>query len=284
MKISDLFEKYTKDNTALLRHLKNKEFDAYSYWYEICTMLVNYQETEIIDELLKMAGPEYQDWDSEDLSPSDLLGLEPSLFYKLPKSDQENIAERVIDKLLQDDPANAPSSAYMGLNSESLLKRTTWLVHFSDNAEDIAREGFKYGVDQMDRLGLTTYMSHQEKEYGGYNFAFIADSREADFISRDNLIPKYGRDAVLFQNSGVRAWHNGDEEEQIIFYGKEVDPRGIVYLSEVDGDWIVNVHPTKYKRFGQNSKEGGVFKSTYKACVDWVQNNFDQYRKIITGY
>ena len=49
------------------------------------------------------------------------------------------------------------TKAHLGLARNKLLPRTTWLVHFSDNAEDIVQEGFKYGEDDYSDLALTTH-------------------------------------------------------------------------------------------------------------------------------
>ena len=42
---------------------------------------------------------------------------------------------------------------------------------------------------------------------------------------------KYGKDAVIFKGTGVEVYHIGDEENQIIFWGSDVDKDSIFYLN-----------------------------------------------------
>src|SRR4051812_38904112 len=88
----------------------------------------------------------------------------------------------------------------------------------------------------MDKLGLTKYIGDNEKKYAGYNFAFEALGRDANWSASQG---KYGKHAVLFQNSGVHCYHYGDEETQIVFYGADVSPKNIIYLRNEGGDWQV---------------------------------------------
>jgi hypothetical protein len=190
---------------------------------------------------------------------------------------QKECAEDVIEYLMRHNPAEAPSTAHMMLSRQKLLPRTTWLVHFSDNADSIAAEGFKYGIDQMDKLGLTTYMGDQAKKYGGYNFAFLAGRRYDQNAAYEG---KYGKSAVIFQNSGVVVSHHADEEEQVIFHGTDVDPRNIVLLERGEDGWQVM---SKYNPRVRNSGRP-VFRGEYKACVAWVMQHFAQYRRALTGF
>jgi hypothetical protein len=121
----------------------------------------------------------------------------------------------------------------------------------------------------MDQLGLTRYLSDHDKSFGGYNFAFTAGGRHASFAAHKR---KYGRDAVMFQNSGVVVDHHGDEEEQVIFHGTDVDPRDIVVLRYLEGDWCV---------LGSDN-DRPLFKGTFDAAEKWVRSNFQQYRRALT--
>lgn len=254
-----LDEKYTSDNSALLRYMKDAEFDPYAHWHEVADWLSRHGEE---DDFQALAGVDYIDED-------ELVDLEPDVFYQLPPARQKEIASDVIDAVMANDPASAPTWAHMSLSKDRLLPRTTWLIHFSDDAESIARNGFKYGIDQMDRLGLTTWLGKSEKNYGGYNFAFEATSRDA---LRGE---KYGRDAVLFMNSGVKAYHYGDEESQILFMGKDVDPNDIVLLRQAEGDWQV----VPKVDIGREA----VFRGALPQAIKWVMQNWTQYRRILGG-
>jgi len=108
----------------------------------------------------------------------------------------------------------------------SRLVRPTWLVHFTDDPLDIAENGFKYGWESTEGLGLTTHFTDAARKRGaGYNFAFVLGSPDArNASSRDGGGPKYGGHAVVFWADGVEAYHYGDEENQVIFWGPEVVP------------------------------------------------------------
>ena len=257
-------EKYTNDNSYLYKYLKNKEFDPYAFWFDIREWL---EENDYLEKIGELLGKEI-------VSADDLEDFEPEIFYKLPKDIQERCANDVIEKIFSIDPVEAPTWAHMHLNGK-LLPRNTWLVHFTDKPYDIQKEGFKYGIDQMDRLGLTTWLKDTLKKYGGYNFAFKALSREAKFCSSKS---KYGKHAVLFQNSGVQAYHNGDEENQIIFWGADVNPKDIIVLYNDYGDWIVK------SRVVTKRGDYNLFRGTFEQCVTWIIKNYQQYRKYLTGY
>jgi len=98
------------------------------------------------------------------------------------------------------EPAGAPTWSHMSLERETLLPRNTWLIHFTNEPYSIAKNGFTIGMDDMERLGLTTYFSKEYKSLGGYNFAFLAPSREANWAATKR---RYGKSAVMFQNSGI---------------------------------------------------------------------------------
>lgn len=256
----ELFEKYSRDTGAFQRYMRDEKFDPYAHWYLVCEWIEN---NDLLDEISSAAGEEIS-------SQDELQEHDPELFYKLSPQNQKDCAEWVVDYLLQHDPAEAPTHAYMSLERQKLLPRNTWLVHFTDAPWDIASQGFKYGVDQMDRLGLTTYFKNegQDKRYGGFNFAFLADGRDALYAARGG---KYGKSAVMFQNSGTLVYHSGDGERQVVFHGSDVDPREIVVLTNDGGDWQVRSH-TATKR------DDILFTGDFSKCVAWVEKNFRQYQ------
>lgn len=253
-----LAERYTSDNSYLLQYLKDGEFDPYACWNSVQDWIV---ENDYVDFLSREIGREIDDIREE----------EPDIFYRLPKDAQEECAKWSIRYVMTHDPASAPTTAHMSLERDRLLERETWLVHFTDQPEEIQWNGFIYGVDQMDRLGLTKWLPDFDKEQGGYNFAFEANSRDAsEAASRGG----YGRHAVLFQNSGVRTYHDSDQEYQIIFWGRDVDPGSIVVLrwNREHAVWVV-----------KNPKGGrDPFSGAFDKVVRWVQDHFAQYRRTIT--
>jgi hypothetical protein len=269
-----IIETYSENNAALLRYMRKEEFDPYAHWYEVCQWL---EDNDYLDEIANFLP------DAEITSAEDLQEQEPDVFYKLPKEVQYRCGKDVVEDVMQHDPAEAPTWAHMGIgNKGKILNRSTWLVHFTNDPDGITARGFTIGVDQMDKLGLTTWTNNNaiNKKYGGYNFAFEADSPDAKHAARKE---QYGKYAVLFQNAGVKAYHYGDQEDQVMFWGKDVDPRDIIVLNRDYEGWIVQgSKPTRTSsgKIYRNSVE--LFKGDFERCVDWVYQNFQQYRRLLT--
>lgn len=259
-----LQEKYTRDNVALQNYMTKGEFDPYASWYWVCQWL---EENGKLKKIAKALGEPIN-------SADDLEEMEPDLFYKLSPKLQKRCAEEVIERLLSDNPAEAPSHAHMMVTAKKLLPRSTWLVHFSDEAQAIAQSGFVYGVDQMDKLGLTRWLSDFDKSGEGYNFAFQAGSRDSTFAASKG---KYGRDCVMFQNSGVSLYHHGDEEDHVAFYGPDVDPRTIVLLRKREGEWFV------MNRAAKSGERNYLMRGDFEACEKLVMTHAGNYRGTATG-
>lgn len=120
------------------------------------------------------------------------------------------------------DPHGAPAWALM--DPVGPLSPQTWLIHFCKDAERIKREGFRMGVPDVDKIALTrinsVYGGPAERiRYGepGYNFAYMADG---SVMLTQRWNPEgYGRQVLLFQSAGMLVHHNGDREEQAVFWG-----------------------------------------------------------------
>lgn len=162
-------------------------------------------------------------------------------------------------------PEEMPAWAYFDDQAEII--KNQWLIHFTSDAYGIAKEGFKYGVNEINKLGLTTYYSEFDKKYGGYNFAYTLDDYKK--YSKVGSRYKYGEEVVVFRASGVRVWHNTDEEYQTIFYGNTA--KNIIPIT--DGET---------KRWGIYSNRSGnliVEHDDLTKLIQWIIKNYDQYRK-----
>jgi hypothetical protein len=173
--------------------------------------------------------------------------------------------EQVEDLLTSslDSVQDAPAWVHMDLQG-GLLPRQTWLVHFSDHAVAIKREGFQYGVDvlALDRLAFTR--GWRNGPGVGYNFAYLAGGVHAARAAEAGF---YGRDAVMFRSSGVSAYHYGDEEVQVVFYGPDVRPEEMVLLVREDEAHCV---------VGRGGRR--LVCGEFGRVVGWVMDNFVQYR------
>lgn len=161
------------------------------------------------------------------------------------------------------DDADVPTWAHMNFIK---ILRNKWLVHLTDNADGVVKDGFIYGVDNIDKLGLTTYMGDFDKSYGGYNFAYDINDVERFGISGNGY--KYGSEAVFFRASGAKISHYGDEEDQVIFYGKTATDRIPAYKG--DDGW--ELRSTK-------TDEIIVTKDNLGQLGEWIEKNFAQYSK-----
>ena len=142
------------------------------------------------------------------------------------------------------------------------IVKNEWCIHFTEYADDISKEGFTSGTEDISRLAFTG--AGQQKPSAGYDFAFLIDDRNVDFNN-------YGTKAVIFRTSGVLVRHYGDEQDQVIFWGPNV--KSFIPV-ENDGDWIV---------YGQKGQV--LFRGEKPSDVAiWATENLPQYRKqIMTG-
>ena len=150
------------------------------------------------------------------------------------------------------------------------IVKNQWLIHFSDNAESIYRDQkFNRGVFDYTRLGLTTHLPESEKEDDGYNFAYLL--KDYTRHGRDRGRWKYGKQAVLFKASGIQIWHYGDEEPQVIFWGPSAFDIVLIKEDPNTGDYYVQ----------SNHNYNSPYSGDFDDCVDWVTNNFNQYKRIL---
>lgn len=150
---------------------------------------------------------------------------------------------------------------------ESIPVKNEWLIHFTDNALNIAQNGFKYGTEEIDRLNYTNAGVTNGKSEG-YDFAYTIDDYEKYYKGYSGF-PKYGKEAVLFQASGIKTWHYGDEEYQVIFWGRNA--KNIIPIQQnSNGEWTVFSSKT--------GRELAKFE-TLEEIVNWVLSNKEQYRK-----
>ena len=152
------------------------------------------------------------------------------------------------------------------------IVKNEWCIHFCFDAYSIAREGFKWGTDDIGRLALTG--AGLKKPAEGYNFAFPIGEHHIDRNTYGSISPvtreRGSQEAVIFQTSGVEVYHEGDEQNQVVFWGpnaKNFIP--IKYDREV-GDWCI------YGNKGQVLKSGSP-----SEILNWVLDNLPQYRKQI---
>lgn len=178
----------------------------------------------------------------------------------------DHLYERISDHTLPIPEAELPTWSYF--DDTAKLVKNQWLIHFTDDADGIARDGFKYGVSDMTKLGLTTSLGEFEKKYGGYNFAYkLSDFRRYGGHSDSRF--KYGKEAVIFRASGLQLWHHGDQEPQVIFYGNTAQ-NIIPITSGENSSWALRSNLTSRILFEDDALE---------TVVNWLVKNYPQYRR-----
>lgn len=171
---------------------------------------------------------------------------------------------------------------------KSHLIRNRWLIHETsvDAGLSILKNGFDRGNLAGD-LGMTTWGKHSQT--GDYLFAHDV----VDMLSHENYQSRgfgsYGNFALVFQGSGYKAYHDIDEENQVMFDYHE--PKAffvILYRDDAEeaGFPVKNAEYEDYKYavYGQG-KSGApsvlfANESAYK-CLEWILQHGASYRNVM---
>lgn len=169
-----------------------------------------------------------------------------------------------------------------------------WMVHFSDYADKIAKEGFTKGNDYEGKLKSATYQ--RGKTEGGYNYAYLASdvigSKGSKFL---DYLKERETPFVMFKGNGYRFHHNQDEEDQVVL--NNIQKGTMVFVRRLYDQWCVlstanpnwknrtkDINPRpEDERFAmynpRNIIEGILYSDDdIDKVIKWVMKNFDQYR------
>lgn len=172
-----------------------------------------------------------------------------------------------------------------------------WMVHFSDYADKIAKEGFTKGNDYDGKLKSATYQ--RGKTEGGYNYAYLASDviggKGYKFL---DYLKERETPFVMFKGNGYRFHHNQDEEDQVVL--NNIQKGTMVFVRRLYDQWCVlstanpnwknrtkDINPRpEDERFAmynpRNIIEGILYSDDdIDNVIKWVVNNFDQYRSKI---
>jgi len=234
------------------------EFEPDEWWDEICELIADKGWDNVLHQTV-----------------GDLRKADPHTFYDFPIDIQRKLSSNILRFAKMNAPERLPTQSVTRF--ERVIKPSSWLIHFTEHAEQIADKGFIYGIDRMDRLGYTKFCAQHDKRNGGWNFAFTADNPLVGKLARRG---KYGRHAVMFRTGGVELAHRGDNEKQVVFWGKNVDPSDIIVLLDGwDGYKVMSRNAAWTLKTGRN----WVYAGDFERCVEFVIQNFQQYKQIITG-
>ena len=198
----------------------------------------------------------------------------------------------------------------------SIHKKNGWLVHMVasyENAYDIMLNGFQYGLTKgdMDKLNYSNKVPLEDKEGGNYSYAYDAEDIIGDtywqndentrdmFFSKetntkfDGFVYRHAvQVAIMFQASGVKAYHFTDRDEQVIFNNETAN--NFVLLARMP-KVIDNNNKVKYS---QRQYDGKVYlwsvvsndnkpiyqNESFTKVVAWVVENYSQYKNKIGNY
>ena len=260
-------EYLTRDMVSLLKYFsltdeEKKNSLPHEYYYFFNDFLIEndinftYPTHDFYDHNGKLEkGDKYEDYEIVEW----LYGNNKKLFDNFA----DYLYDRINNNTLNIDDAEYPAWSFF---SKPEIIKNQWLIHQTKNADSVAEKGFIYGVDDGTKLGLTTHLGEFEKKYGGYNFAYTLN----DFLKygKSGFNYKYGEEAVVFNASGIRLWHYGDEEYQTIFYGNTA--RNIIPITHYTSTY--DIHSLKTNNILYEGE-------TMEDSVMWLIKNFSQYRK-----
>jgi hypothetical protein len=257
-----LKEYLSQDMVSLYQYFKTSREDRekylpYEYPYQFDQFAIEYKLQDLKDKFEEEGIETYE-------IPDILESEHPEVLEQFGKW----LYMMIEDGDLGENKADYPTWYFFD-NAE--IVKNQWLIHFTNDADSIAIEGFTRGVNEMDKLGLTTNFGDFYKKYGGYNFAYkVEDYAKYAHSNRSfgGYKFKYGKEAVIFNASGLRLWHHGDEEPQVIFFGNTA--KNIIPIVEGENStWSV-----------RNAKTNRVIfeNDNFDKVVQWVVNNFIQYK------
>lgn len=182
--------------------------------------------------------------------------------------------DNIVNKQLDIDFEEYPAWYFM--KYENVVKNQ-WLIHFTNNPFGVRNKGFRFGVNDVSKLGLTKHLKSDDYFVnGGYNFAYLLDEymkygykHKNVFNNRDTF--KYGESAVLFKASGIRVYHKTDKEHQVIFTG-ETAKNFVVVDEGREGSWAI-----------KNYKTNKIIHQSHelKDLVSWIEKNYEQYKDVL---
>lgn len=148
---------------------------------------------------------------------------------------------------------NTKYKAYNYFEPKGIV-HNVWAVHYTYNEswENIQRRGFRFGVTNFDELAYTGDYKDWDTipKSGGWNFALPIDNK---YLGEDC---GYGDCGFIIKTDGVRAYHKGDQDDEIIFKGCMVKKK-IPFLYDEDYHcWIL-------LGFGYNYKGGELPNGAY---------------------
>lgn len=150
-----------------------------------------------------------------------------------------------------------------------------WVVHCTNASMGSVIQDFR-GVDQLDRLGLTTQLPAADRAAPGFGFSFEVD-RFHRYSGRGGRTCTYGNTLLLLKVPDyLVAYHYGDEEHQAIFWGPDIEA-GFEFRGS-RGAW--EIEDQRYVTEDLEIEDPGEFE-TVAELLSWVEEHPEIYEEII---
>jgi hypothetical protein len=137
-----------------------------------------------------------------------------------------------------------------------------WAIHYTnlEGYEGIQKRGFRIGVQDYDALAYSNhYYNNEMPRKSGWNFALPIDN---EYIG-DDL--GYGDCGFIIKTDGVRAYHKGDHDDEIIFKGCMVKKKYPFVYDEDYKCWILSDFGYDYQ--GGDLPEGSYYDEELERVV-----------------
>ena len=217
MKIFDLMERTENKNQELLEFfLNDKNYNAI-VWPILVRWLVFKTEGDGVLEIEQITGGDFsrEEFDEEydliiSLDPETIIPkLSPDIIEEFKSTNKDSINELL-------NSSNTKNSFH--LISDTVLPKSSILIHYTDHPEEVFKKGFKRGIPYISMLGET--VRYNLSNTVGYNFSYLEKDDNHNF--QKGSFKKRG--FVKFKSSGVYVYHYGDKDKQVIFWGGYIEP------------------------------------------------------------
>ena len=150
----------------------------------------------------------------------------PTTYYELDSDIEEkykNFLIEIVDNVFKNNKYNLDLSLlplYITYTYEGDVN-DGWIVHFTEdeeNLESILKSQHFIGIPNIYNLAITA-RNEEDLTEDGYCFGFDINDIYENF---KNNYSHYGYFGILFKASGIKLYHNGDHEHQVIFIGNQV--------------------------------------------------------------
>ncbi len=281
-----------KLKNILIEYLQTDEMYLYKYFKNYKENLFYIIAEDYFKSLIEVLNENIEDDEIQRIYDNELYDdheyIEDFVEYVLSNEELKKQVFLLIDSNMSQFSAeyndiDSNDATLLCMEYEGIYKKN-WIIHFTsaENAQYITKDGFTYGTSDVERLGLTTWYKKEAKKYGGFNFGYNINTYKRYY--RDSgwgNTFKYGDSCIMAMVSGIRVEHYGDQEEQIIFWGKSASSILMIYDSDAyDSDTYGSELKGDY--YVENYKTGkAIYSGDFEDVVDWVVKNHLQYKNVL---